>query len=147
MGTRKIKKTLSQNDVGETGGHQAGMLIPKKSDILDFFPALDSDAKNPRTKLLFSDDSGGKWEFAFIHYNNKLFGGTRDEYRLTGMTKYFKSNALKAGDSIILSKDSAYDYAITHLRDEADDPKESGSNDGEGKKRLVVSMQWIVVDF
>ena len=30
-----ISKELSANDVGETGGHQAGILVPKERKILD----------------------------------------------------------------------------------------------------------------
>ena len=38
MATNAIEKTLSKNDTGETGGHQAGILVPKEPDILGFFP-------------------------------------------------------------------------------------------------------------
>lgn len=100
-----ITKTLSANDTGETGGHQAGILIPKNTEILDFFPSLDRAAYNPRTTLVFaSDNDVSKWSFEFIYYNNKLFGGTRNEFRLTGMTKFIRANNLKAGDDLILGK-------------------------------------------
>jgi len=44
-----IKKVLSANDSGETGGHQAGILIPKNQDILSFFPVLGNSEKNRGT--------------------------------------------------------------------------------------------------
>lgn len=41
----QIRKTLSANDVGATGAHQAGILIPKNPKILAFFPSLDKSVK------------------------------------------------------------------------------------------------------
>ena len=73
-----IEKTLSRNDTGETGSHQAGIAIPKKKGILSFFPDLDNKIKNPRILLNFTDSSGKLWEFSFIYYNNKYFDGTRN---------------------------------------------------------------------
>jgi len=95
-----ISKVLSTNDTGENYSHQAGILVPKDKDILSFFPHLGIETKNPRTVLIFEDISGEQWKFNFIYYNGKLFGGTRNEYRLTGMTKFIKSNNLRAGDKI-----------------------------------------------
>lgn len=98
--TKAISKILSANDTGETNAHQAGILVPKNEEILSFFPALGKEVKNPRTLLVFEDISGEQWKFNFIYYNGKLFGGTRNEYRLTGMTTFLKRNNLKAGDKI-----------------------------------------------
>ena len=101
-----IVKILSSNDTGETGGHQAGILVPKKNELLEFFPELNSSSKNPRTIMTLKDEHGEVWSFNFIFYNNKFFGGTRNEYRLTGMTKYIRCNGLRAGDEIRFSKDN-----------------------------------------
>ncbi len=46
----RITKVLSANDTGETGGHQAGMLVPKEGRILAFFPSLDPSEKNGNYK-------------------------------------------------------------------------------------------------
>jgi hypothetical protein len=100
-----ISKVLSPNDTGETGAHQAGILIPKNNDILPFFPKLGTESKNPRVKMKFIDISGEDWNFTFIYYNNKFFDGTRNEFRLTGMTAFIRQNNLVAGDKIILSCD------------------------------------------
>jgi len=106
-----ISKILSSNDTGETGSHQVGILIPKKPQILDFFPALDPKQKNPRVNLSFLDEHQVEWNFAFIYYNGLFFGGTRNEYRLTKMTSYIRSCNLKAGDEVILLKnDTGYRY-------------------------------------
>ena len=100
-----IAKELSANDVGETGAHQAGILVPKDPRVLAFFPKLDASRLNPRHFLVFYDDDGRRWEFAFIYYNNSLFGGTRNEYRLTRMTPYIRSTGVKPGDRIILRRE------------------------------------------
>jgi hypothetical protein len=109
-----ISKILSANDVGLTGGHQAGILVPKRPEILSFFPALDASTKNPRQTLSFLDENGvTTWDLVFIYYNSRLFGGTRNEYRLTWMTRYFKAHDAQLGDEIRLSKDK---YGGLHIQ-------------------------------
>lgn len=111
-----ISKTLSANDTGETGGHQSGILVPRERRLLSFFPALNETDYNPRAHLKLIDESGSEWQFAFIHYNNKLFGGTRNEYRLTRMTRFFREAQLTAGDVITLSRSPAGQYHIEFER-------------------------------
>lgn len=113
--TTSIVKTLSANDTGETGGHQAGILVPRDPAILSFFPKLNPKTYNPRVHLNFLDDSGSFWEFAFIYYNNALFEGTRNEYRLTRMTKYIRQAALAVGDDLILSREDDR-YRVSYSR-------------------------------
>lgn len=115
MATRSIAKVLSKNDTGETGGHQAGILVPREDRFLSFFPKLDATQYNPRCHLMFVDIGGTFWEFAFIYYNGKFFEGTRNEYRLTRMTKYIRQSGLIAGDEIILSHEEDR-YTISHRR-------------------------------
>ncbi|MBU6952745.1 EcoRII N-terminal effector-binding domain-containing protein [Hahella sp. HN01] len=120
---RQIAKILSANDTGETGTHQAGILVPKERDLLSFFPELDQGQYNPRVHLRFLDNGGTFWEFAFIYYNNALFDGTRNEYRLTRMTKYIRQAGLIAGDELILSRDGDR-YFVSHRRERT--PERSG---------------------
>lgn len=80
------------------------MLIPKDVKILEFFPKLAANTLNPRCHLVFADASGESWEFAFIYYNNRFFGGTRNEYRLTRMTRYIRENDLVQGDQVTLTR-------------------------------------------
>lgn len=138
MRPKSISKVLSSNDTGETGGHQAGMLIPKVGEILEFFPELSVDEKNPRTYLYFIDDVNKRWKFNFIYYNNKFFGGTRNEYRLTGMTAYIRQNNLKTGDTIILSRD---DNGILSIRCERQNSIVSDA------PKLVITGTWKVVNY
>lgn len=135
---RTIRKTLSPNDAGETGGHQAGILIPKDRRILSFFPQLNACERNPRSHIAFEDSAGSLWEFAFIYYNNRLFGGTRNEYRLTRMTRYMQQAALASGDEIILQRDGA-SYSISHQF--ADHAKSSLKG-----SVLTLSGGWRIID-
>jgi hypothetical protein len=99
-----IEKSISPNDCGANGAHQAGMLVPKEEGILSFFPALDPGIKNPRCLLHILDENDCEWTFNFIYYNNRFFGGTRNEYRLTGMTVFFREWDINAGDTLLFSK-------------------------------------------
>jgi hypothetical protein len=121
-----ISKVLSPNDVGATGAHQAGMLIPRRDGIVDFFPRLDGTRLNPRHHLGFRDHNGRIWTFAFIYYNNRFFGGTRNEYRLTHMTPYFHELNLHAGDTITLKRDGQGGYHIVSARAARSSPPADG---------------------
>lgn len=121
-----VAKTLTANDAGETCSHQAGLHIPKDKRILSFFPALDSSARNPRVFILFADDSGQMWEFAFIYYNNQFFGGTRNEYRLTRMTRFIRESGLASGDEVTLHRNAKGVYSISYRRATMPKAKEPG---------------------
>jgi Restriction endonuclease EcoRII, N-terminal len=135
---RSISKVLSANDTGETGGHQAGILVPKQVQILAFFPRLDRAERNPRHHLIFYDAHDERWEFAFIYYNNRFFGGTRNEFRLTRMTPFIYQSGLEAGDEIILERGDDGRYLIKYRR-----AKDSGRG-RDGVLRLGSS--WRVVE-
>lgn len=133
-----VEKILSANDCGTTGGHQAGILIPKDDKILGFFPKLDGSVKNPRQVIHFNDDNGDRYRFCYIYYNNKVLGcGTRNEFRLTCMTDYIRSCDLKEGDSLIFSKKNG-EYHVGYKR--KNDSLQSG-----GEVILVLSGKWKVV--
>lgn len=119
MNSTSLEKILSANDTGETGGHQAGILIPKDDEILSFFPILPAHEKNPRCQLMFEDETNCLWKFNFIYYNNRFFGGTRNEFRLTGMTKYFRAKNLKSGDIVKFSRSEKETYFIRFIREKA----------------------------
>ena len=104
MGLR-IKKTLTANDTGENGSHQAGLLVPKNQDFLNFFPELNSNKLNPFVWVSMFDEFDKEWKFKFIHYNNKLVSeGTRNEYRLTCMTQFFREHKINVGSILIFEK-------------------------------------------
>ncbi len=106
MTEQVFEKTLKANDTGETGGHQAGMHIPKsQKELIKFLPKLDSSVKNPDVWLSCIDEDGNEWKFRYIHYNNRLHDpkGTRNEYRITHMTKYFRAVGARSGDNFRIS--------------------------------------------
>jgi len=136
-----VEKVLSANDTGETGTHQAGWLVPKERRILDFFPKLDSAVHNPRAVIDAIDDAGECWTFNYIYYNNRLFGGTRNEYRLTGVTLFVRQNRLLSGDTVILEKTGGRHLAIRIRR--MNDPLMVME---DGRKVLRLSGNWTVVE-
>lgn len=139
MASMTIRKTLSPNDAGETKSNQAGPLVPKRADILAFFPRLDPAEYNPRQRIMFEDRAGQKWHFNFIYYNSRLHkAGTRNEYRLTGMTKFIRQAGLRSGDALLLTRNEG-DYQISSER--------AGSSDPEGgTKRLILTADWMIIE-
>jgi hypothetical protein len=101
-----IAKCLSANDLGRTGSHQAGILIPKRGDLLSFFPPLDPNEKNPRVNFdAIIQDSNERVCLTFVYYNNKLHGeGTRNEFRLTGLTRPLRVLAANVGDTLVIRR-------------------------------------------
>jgi len=78
-------KRLSGNDTLANGAHQAGPYVPKNI-LFQVFPTLHNPEKeNPDVRFRISIDSHeDKRQVRAIWYNNKLFGGTRNEARITG---------------------------------------------------------------
>jgi hypothetical protein len=106
MTEQQFEKALTANDTGESGGHQAGIHIPKsQKDLLEFLPPLDASVKNPSTWLSCVDEADQEWQFRYIHYNNRLHdeGGTRDEYRVTHMTSFFRAVGARSGDILVIA--------------------------------------------
>ena len=134
---KKITKTLSANDVGANGAHQAGIHVPKKEDILSFFPQLNNDEKNPRVRMVFRDNEDKQWDFYFIYYNNKYFGGTRNEFRLTCISTYMKQNDLRQGDEIIFSIDDYGDRMISF--------QHAGKKQVAEKRGIYLSKDWKII--
>lgn len=111
-----IRKLLSPNDVGETGSHQAGIVVPKEF-AETFFPTLDSTVMNPDCWLWIRDGNGREWKFRYVYYNNRLFGkGTRNEFRLTHMTEFLKTCAARSGDSLEFERTSSGSFRVSIVR-------------------------------
>ena len=77
-------KRLSANDTLASGAHQAGPYLPKKFLFLIFPELQRQGAENPDVYFnLYVDSHDQHRNARAIWYNNKLFGGTRDETRIT----------------------------------------------------------------
>ena len=103
-------KVLTKNDIGETGGHQAGITVPKADcDLISFFPSLNPEEFNPDSWLYCTDPDGEEWKMRYVYYNGRRFSppkSTRNEYRVTHMTKFFSKWGAKTGDVVIFTKAS-----------------------------------------
>lgn len=108
------EKLLSGNDTGETGAHQVGILVPKGDDeLLTFFPPLNSGIKNPDSTITCIDPDGEEWQFRYIYYNGKILtppASTRNEYRITKMTKFLKKWGASAGDYLVFTKTNKFGH-------------------------------------
>lgn len=114
---KKFRKILTVNDLGANGAHQSGIVVPKaQQELFDILPKLDAGIKNPRALMSCVDDSGNAFSLNFIYYNNKLHdaSGTRNEYRITPLTDFYRRNNAKVGDAIELGFDESTSvYRIT----------------------------------
>jgi len=142
MTKQLFSKTLSANDVGATGGHQGGILIPKsETELLAFLPPLDPSVKNPDAWIICKDEDGELRRFRFVYYNNKLHdpSGTRNEYRITYMTAYFREMGARERDTFEISRAvSGADYDIRIVR-----PKETSSEPkNDSVLRIKITSAW-----
>lgn len=141
MTKKTFSKTLSANDVG-IRSHQAGALIPKsEKELLAFLPPLDPSIKNPDAWIDCTDENGSMRRFRFVYYNNKLhdLGGTRNEYRITHMTSYFREMAAREGDIFEISKNgdnSNYTIKVIRL------PKEPLKQENQQFYRIRIKSDW-----
>lgn len=88
---------------------------------------------------MFERTNRARWEFNFIFYNNRFFGGTRNEYRLTVMTQYLRAIDAKVDDELVFSRDENASYEIDIIRANR---ASSLSLDGD---TLVLGGGWTVV--
>lgn len=124
-----FSKVLSANDTGLTGGHQAGILVPKGDrDLLAFFPHLDPSVENPDVWISVTDEHGEDRQLRYIHYNKKLHGtGTRNEYRITHLTKYLRDAGARPGDALVFT--GAEGSGVYRIRVEKAQPAEAAGGE------------------
>ena len=80
-------KRLSANDTGATGGHQAGLYLPRFVTKAVAGNLLKSKALNPSQPIEAVPDhrSTASKQARIIWYNSRIRGtGTRNEIRITG---------------------------------------------------------------
>jgi len=134
----ELIKVLSSNDVGSTGGHQSGVVIPKSVAHGDFFPTLRREDHNPRETLFATiNDSTTTVTLNYIYYNGKLHGtSTRNEFRLTGIASFLRDFGAQEGDKLILTKVADGRYS---LKIEA-----RGLENLDGRLVVRLSKDWII---
>ena len=93
-------KFVSPNDAGDTGGHQAGLYIPKNSISLMFDkPGVKGENKEKFATIMWDD--GIETECRFIYYGQ----GTRNEYRITRLDRHFQVD-----DLVVVTKQDEDNY-------------------------------------
>ena len=106
-----LQKTLTKNDLGLTGSHQAGVHVPQA--LAGFFPRLDGSRHNPSTWIEV-EGHGGAWRWRWIYYNGRPMGiGTRDEYRITHTAKFLRAGGANPGDVLELARLGGNRYRAT----------------------------------
>ncbi len=115
--TRWACKLLSANDVGATGSHQSGILIPKNSPLLEVFPPLDPNEANPSCVFVArSPLRGEEWHVRLVFYNV-----AKNEYRLTGVTRMLRALGAQGGDVLCFAAGSADDVVLVSVGTETPD--------------------------
>ena len=143
MTSKTFRKTLSANDVGTTGGHMGGILIPKgEKELLAFLPPLDAKVLNPSAWIECVTDQGENLRLRFVYYNNRMHApkGTRNEYRITYLTKFLREEQANAGDAFEISKANGADrYRIKVIP--IGGAQEKVENDGPVRIRLTTGWR------
>ncbi|WP_262211155.1 EcoRII N-terminal effector-binding domain-containing protein [Serratia proteamaculans] len=140
-----FSKALSANDVGTTGAHQAGILVPKTdAELLAFLPVLDPTVKNPDAWIECVDEDGIGRKFRFIYYNNRFHDpkGTRNEYRITHMTRYFRDVGAKEGDTLEISKDLGSSLYFIRIERKSEEAGKLVVNSDEAHVRIKITSSW-----
>lgn len=127
MPVTAIGKCLSDNDVGDTGSHRSGLLIPKNpTEVRDFFPPLDPAVHNPDALIrIVCESTGAQHTIRYIYYNGKTLKDAdgaplsgRDEYRLTRTTQLFRDLGIGSCDALILRREDDGNIYVTSSIDE-----------------------------
>jgi hypothetical protein len=106
MAEQRFEKILTANDTGQSKSHQAGIHVPKRQrDLIAFLPLLDAGTLNPSAWLTAVDKDNVTWRLRYIYYNNRLHNpvGTRDEFRITRLTAYFRAAGAVPGDCMTIA--------------------------------------------
>lgn len=141
----QASKALTPNDLGLNGTHQSGICVPRRAELLQLFPSLNPDIKNPRATLRMTAEPTGKpWEFQYIYYNNRFFGGTRNEHRLTGTTAFLRETRAAVGDEIAFERLGQYTYRTWLVREGQD--ADVGGFRFTGSGALILGGGWKVVE-
>lgn len=143
MTTKTFIKTLSANDVGSTGGHMGGILVPRSDgQLLAFLPTLDPGELNPSAWIECETPDGQVLRLRFVYYNNRLHAtkGTRNEYRITWLTKFLRDAGAKEGDTFEISRREG--KARYRIRVIARDEVADSSEEDDAPVRIRLTTGW-----
>lgn len=140
---KRFVKRLSANDVGTTGGHMGGILVPKgNGELLGFLPPLEASTLNPSTLIDCETPDGTSIRLRFVYYNNRLHkaGGTRNEYRITHLTKFLRDEGAREGDLFEIAKEDG--QAVYLIRVSRRVPEFKSPDESDGPLRVKLTMGW-----
>mgnify|MGYP001257194512 CR=1 FL=1 len=133
-----VKVRLTDNDTGATGSHVAGIYIPKDPRVMAILPKLDRKERNPDFWFdVYFPQLNRAFNLRYIYYNNRFWGGSRNEYRITHIREALGLLSAKAGDYLIISK--ALDLSM-ELH-----PAESMEENENYSREIEVNKRWSVV--
>ena len=143
----KLYKTLSRNDTGETHSHQSGISIPAKVAQSGIFPDLGKEILNPRTEIMFIDETGREWSFQYIYYNDVYFGKptrlAHNEHRLTCVKNYIQEYGIHSGDMIWFGIDENNERYIGFEKEE----NKNIVNEEDGTTVIKLSANWKYIKY
>lgn len=94
-----------------------GILVPKgDGELLAFLPRLDESKLNPSVWIDCRAPDGSPLRLRFVYYNNRLHtpGGTRNEYRITYLTKFLRDAGAQGQDLFEIAKED--ESSFYHIR-------------------------------
>ena len=124
----RVTKRLTANDLPGRS-HQAGIHIPKRPELLEFFPRLDPDRVNPDCVVtVYLPKLERYWDLRFVYYNGALRGvGKKNEYRLTGTATPLRELGAHVGDSVEFSRTAHGEIRLTVIRNSAGAPSDTSN--------------------
>ena len=146
MTTRTFIKTLSANDVGMTGGHMGGILVPRgDGQLLAFLPPLDQGALNPSAWIECETPDGQILRLRFVYYNNRLHvpKGTRNEYRITYLTKFLRDANAREGDAFEISREEGKNRYLIRIIPKVETPEPEVEDDAPVRIRLTAGWRQV----
>lgn len=99
-----LEKTLSKNDTGETGGHQAGFNVLKKD--FPVFSEINLGVEKDSFGIEVQDSEGEYFDWNVRWYSSKK------EIHVTGCAGFYAKWRVKSGDVIRMEKISGTDYIV-----------------------------------
>lgn len=101
--------------------------MPKgNAELLDFLPRLNPGELNPSAWIECETTDGSVLLLRYVYYNNRkhVRTGTRDEYRITHLTKFLRDAGAKEGDVFEISLlDGPGRYRIQVIRASEAEPE------------------------
>jgi len=111
-----VVKRLSGNDTGANGSHQVGIYLPREYFERSFPEICTTKRQNPKSgfeTVFFPQYSLEASAVVATYYNNRFFGGTRNEFRLTnwGGKESPIQDHENTGSIMVLAKNGKKAYA------------------------------------